>query len=211
MKKLVIIILLFTTTFCFGQLDPRPPLGVEVGKKKGPQYSKTSPIKVMNLDSVTFLLSGHPRFIVNGKHYDQARLTRVNPESVKEVTIDKKRGEHSFQGKQYYGEVHITLKHEPEFISLTDLEKKYIPKNDYDMLSTIFFEDGILLKGNYDKIMVDQKNILKIEFERLHIRYSKRQREFLNGVVVKIFSRSEENIKKANEIMIRGNEMIDKI
>lgn len=60
--------------------------------------------------------------------------------------------------------------------------------------------DNQLISGDYDRLMVDEKYILKIEVNRLSDADGRQ-----NVNVVKVLTRSEDNIRKSKEIRIRGN------
>src|SRR3546814_43368 len=85
----------------------------------------------------------------------------------------------------------------PKFISLAALKQKYISLQPGP---TVFMIDNQLINGGYDDLMVDEKYILKIEVNRLT---DAEGHEDVN--VVKLLTRSEENIRKSKEIRIRGN------
>jgi len=142
-----------------------------------------------------------PAFYINGKFMTNTALRTIDPMVIDSIHIEK--NEIEIENKKYYGQIYITLKKEymPKFISLNDLMLKYTTlKNEF----TIYMIDNDIIKGNYDQCLVDEKYILKIIVDTIEIEKGKTK---IN--VVRLLTKSKENIEKSREIRIRGlNEMI---
>ena len=67
--------------------------------------------------------------------------------------------------------------------------------------STIFKIDDSIINGNYENYLVDENNILKINVEKFE-----NNAEKLNINIITIVTKSEENIKKSKEIILRGED-----
>jgi len=59
-----------------------------------------------------------------------------------------------------------------------------------------------LVQGNYDNFVVDENNLLKIIVDKLH-----NAKESIDLGLIKLLTKSDENLKKANEIILRGTEV----
>ena len=104
------------------------------------------------------------------------------------------------EGKKYFGRIDIQTKkdYHPKLISLTDLKSKYTNLNNAPCL---FLIDNEFVSGDYNKCVVDEKFILQISIEKIKL-----AEENLQVNVVRLLSRTEANVRKSNEIMIRGTE-----
>lgn len=102
---------------------------------------------------------------------------------------------------QYYGQIYIKTKSEYnlKLITLTSLKEKY---TNLENQPVVFMIDGNIVNGDYDKFVVDENYILQIIIDNI-----KNEKENIDLKIVKLLTKSEENIKKSNEIRIRGNEV----
>lgn len=135
--------------------------------------------------------------MVNGHPIPNTAVGLTAPDMIHSVDVSKNDtivGEH-----KYSGVVRIVLKdgYTPAFISLTELKQKYISLHPGP---TVFMIDNQLISGSYDQLMVDEKYILKIEVNRLT---DAGGHQDVN--VVRLLTRSEENIRKSKELRIRGD------
>ena len=64
--------------------------------------------------------------------------------------------------------------------------------------------DGNIINGNYeyDKYMIDENNLLRIIVDKIE-----NTKEKIDLGVIKLLTKSDENMKKLNEIKIRGTEI----
>jgi hypothetical protein len=102
---------------------------------------------------------------------------------------------------QYNGQTYIKTKsnYVPKFISLSNLKEKYTNLKNKPV---IFMVDDNLVNDDYDKYMVDENYLLKIVIDKI-----KNAKENINLDVIKLVTKSDENIKESKKIMIRGNEV----
>ena len=137
-----------------------------------------------------------PAFYINGKLSAYTILSTIDPMVIDSLYIEK--NEIEIEGKRYYGQIYIKLKKEytPNILSLNDLMLKYTNlKNEF----TIFMLDDNIIKGDFDQYFVDEKYILKIILDTVEIEKGKTQ---VN--LVRLLTKSKENIEKSGEIRIRG-------
>lgn len=137
-------------------------------------------------------------FFVNGNLVPNLVFRSITPNTL--ASIDVSKNDTVVSGHTYDGTIRMTLKdgYAPSFVSLTELKKKhtlFMPG------PTIFMIDAQFIHGNHDKLMVDEKDILKIEVSRINV--SGDSQTAVN--VVKLLTRSEENIKKSKEIRLKGS------
>ena len=67
----------------------------------------------------------------------------------------------------------------------------------------VFMIDGNIINGNYDKYMVDEDYLLRIIVDKIE-----NTKDNIDLGLIKLLTKSDENIKKVNEIRIRGTEML---
>jgi len=88
----------------------------------------------------------------------------------------------------------------PKLISLTNLKQKYTK---VDSSPCIFMIDDTVINGDPNTQMVDEGFILQIVVEKVV-----NPKENLKVNLIKLATKTDENIKKANNIHIRGNNSI---
>ncbi|MDN3494257.1 hypothetical protein [Winogradskyella bathintestinalis] len=190
-KNTLALILLFVTFDSFSQDI--------IGKKSTtkPNYSENSEIKVIYKDSLnTFHSKNKPVGIfVNGIFLNENLISTINPDKIENLTVEKESFEKN--GKEYFGKILIELKsdYKPKFISLKELTSKYL---NLDTNPIIFQIDENVINQDYNEYSVDESFILKIELNK--IKTSKKDTE-IN--LIKLITKTPENIKKANEIRIK--------
>ena len=195
-KNVFAIILLFVTFNSFSQDI--------IGKKSTskPNYSENSEIKVIYKDNLNkFHSKTKPVGIfVNGIFIgDESVLNAINSEKIESLNIEKENFEKN--GKEYYGKILIEMKsdYNPIFISLKKLTSKYLTLN----TSPIIFQiDENIINEDYNEYLVDENFILKIILNK--IKTTEKETE-IN--LIKLITKTPENIKKANQIIIRGTEI----
>ena len=139
-----------------------------------------------------------PAFYINGKYINNFLLKTINPQLIDSMNVVKRDIE--IDGKKYYGQIYIQMKkdYNPKLISLTGLKLKY---TNLTNTPTIFMIDNEIISGDYNKYIVDEKYILKIIVEKVENR-----KENLQVNIVRLLTKTEENIKKSKQIWIRGTE-----
>lgn len=137
-----------------------------------------------------------PIYYINGKLISHIILKTINPQFIDKINVVKR--DTVIDGKNYYGEIHIQLKkdYKPQFISLADLKLRYTRQAN---ASSIFMIDDEIISGDYRKYIVDENYILKIIVERIDV-----NEENLQVNVIRLLTKTEENIKKSKQIWIRG-------
>jgi len=194
-KNIFALILLFVTFNSFSQNIN--------GKKftKKSNYSENSEIKVIYNDSLKTLHSKNKPvgIFVNGVFLNENLISAINPNKIETMKVEKDSFEKN--GKEYFGKIIIELKsdYKPNFISLKELASKYLT---LDTNPIIFQIDENVINQDYNEYSVDESFILKIELNK--IKTSKKGTE-IN--LVKLIMKTPENIKKANEIRIKGTEI----
>ena len=195
-KNIFTLIILFVTFNSFSQNI--------IGKKsnaKQPNYSENSEIKVIYKDSLTkFHSKNKPVGIfVNGIFINENLISTINPDKIDTVKIEKESFEKN--GKKYFGKILLEMKsnYNPTFISLKKLTSKYLTLN----TSPIIFQiDENIINEDYNEYLVDENFILKIILNK--IKTTEKETE-IN--LIKLITKTPENIKKANQIIIRGTEI----
>ena len=194
-KNTFALILLFVTFNSFSQ---------NINGKKSTEksnYSENSEIKVIYNDSLKTLHSKNKPvgIFVNGVFLNENLISAINPNKIETMKVEKDSFEKN--GKEYFGKIIIELKsdYKPNFISLKELASKYLT---LDTNPIIFQIDENVINQDYNEYSVDESFILKIELNK--IKTSKKGTE-IN--LVKLIMKTPENIKKANEIRIKGTEI----
>ena len=155
----------------------------------------TIPIVVYREDT----MNNNTLWYLNGQVIDQQVLSTIDPSKIEEVKVDKRIVE--FNEILYGGIIYVITSEDysPKLISLNNLRAKYL--NMPDSISTLFLLDGEVVNMDYDEFVVDENYILKIEAQVVD-----NSKEDLDIVVIKLITRSKENLEEANTIRIRGVE-----
>jgi|TARA_B110000908_G_scaffold170028_1_gene228493 hypothetical protein len=191
-KNILSLIILFVTFNSFSQDI--------IGKKSTtkPYYSENSEIKVIYKDSLDkFHSKNKPAGVfVNGIFIgNQGVLNVINSDKIESLNIEKEYYEKN--GKEYYGKILVKMKPEyiPKFITAKDLITKYL---DLDTNPIIFQINENVTNQYTNENLIDENFILKIELTK--IKTSEKDTE-LN--LIKIITKTTENIKEANIIRIK--------
>ncbi len=137
-----------------------------------------------------------PIYLLNGQQISLSTLNTINPKIIDSINAERK--EIKLNGTTYYGKLSIKMKagYRPQFVSLNNLKLQYTQiKNE----PVIFMLDNEFIKEDYDQYIVDLKYILKIIVEKIDIPENKSS---IN--VIRLLTRTEENIRKSQEIILRG-------
>lgn len=126
-------------------------------------------------------------------------LWGINLNSIESVNVVKEAA--TINGIQYNGKIFVKTKttYVLKLITLNDLKFKY---TNLTSPSVLFMIDGNIVNADYDKCLVDENNVLQIFVDDFN-----NPKEKLQLTVVKILTKTDDNIKKAKEVRIRGNEM----
>jgi hypothetical protein len=195
MRQILIISAAFFTLNAFGQIK----------NIKVPEVKNLSSQAILQNDTslkVTYVNKNvsdkSPAYYLNGQLADESILNTLNPNSIKDIRIEE---QELVEGtKKFYGQIFIATKdnYELKLISLTDLKIKY---TELKKGSTFFMIDNEIINDDYDKYLVDENYIFRIFVEKIE-----NKKERLKFNLVRIMTKTEENIRKSKEIRIRGTE-----
>lgn len=140
-----------------------------------------------------------PAYFLNGKFVSETLVRTLNPIQIDSINVVK--NSIQIDSIKYYGQIHIKTKtnYTLKLISLTDLKDKYTNLQDQ---SVVFMIDGSIINADYDSYMVDESNLLTIIVDKIE-----NTKEKIDLGLIKLLTKSDENIKKAKEIRIRGTEV----
>lgn len=179
MKHLFLLALIAASTTSYAQFANDSTIKVVYGNNIKP--SKSTALYVNDK-----FATGSSMLTLDLKRIETARVVNNT------VTID---------GIQYNGQMYLTTRqdYKPNLISLNALKFKYTNLADKHVVFTI---DGSIINADYDKYLIDETYVLQITVDEMN-----NPKENVQLELVKVLTRSEENIQKSKEIRIRGNEM----
>ena len=191
MKKIGTLILLFSV---FGIFSAQKNDGLKISQSTS-QYSINDTIpKIIypqrwENNKTLVLLNEQPTSL--------ASLSTINPEYIENIKIEKEK--FNFKNKEYDSKIIVKTKAKftPPFININELISKYTHLKEDKFIYSI---DGEVVNSNEKYILVDEKYIMQIKVVKLDNLEE-------NLYLIKILTRRKENLNKANEIMIRGNEL----
>ena len=192
MKKIGTLILLFSV---FGIFLAQKNDGLKISQSKS-QYSINDTIpKIIYQQRWE---NNKTLVLLNEQPTSLASLTTINPERIENIKIEKEK--FNFKNKEYDSKIIVKTKAKftPTFININELIWKYTHLKKEDKF--IYSIDGEIVNSNEKYILVDEKYIMQIKVVKL-------DNVEENLYLIKILTRRKENLNKANEIMIRGNEL----
>jgi len=197
MKVILILALTLLTLNLHGQIQKGKVIGMKIKEKSIYSENDTIPvvINVKNIENQNTVL-----WILNGEPISEQVAHTINPNVIEELEVKKGSGELN-KGDQK-SKIYITTKenYNPKLISLNELKEKYLSLK--DKTSTLFMLDERVITSDYDEFKVDEKYILKIEVQPV-----KNRKEMLDMYVIKLITRTKENLAKANTIRLKGNSL----
>ena len=102
------------------------------------------------------------------------------------------------------GQIHIKTRsdynYNPKTISLTELKNKY---TEFKGNPVIFMIDGNIVNADYNNYVIDENNVLTIIVDKFQ-----NAKESIDWGLIKLLTKSEENIKKRDQIIFRGAEIM---
>jgi hypothetical protein len=160
----------------------------------GQAETKDSTIKVLYTNKTNNLFQ--PAYFINGKFVGQFSL---DPKFIDDINVVK--GEIQIDGIKYIGQIFIKTKsdYNPKLISLAALKDKYTNLKNMPVVFTI---DGNIVNADYDKYVIDENYVLQIIVDNI-----KNTKENIDLGLIKLLTKTEENIQKSKEIRIRGGEV----
>lgn len=195
MRRILVLVITSLTINAFGQTDDLKTKIVYNSNKIEKTANDTIPqVSYINPNDS----DRKPAFYINGNYINGIILETISPQLINSVNVVRRDIE--IDGKKYYGQIYIQLKkdYNPKLISLTDLKLKYTTLPN---ISSIFMIDNEIADGDYGKCIVDEKYILKIIVEKIV-----NKEEDLEVNIIRLLTKTEENIKKSKQIWIRGTE-----
>ncbi|WP_420152033.1 hypothetical protein [Siphonobacter sp.] len=195
MKYLFCLGLTFLVTAVYGQM-PKEVAGNAINPSIA--VVPDTVFRVIHLDQSAKLKNQNLAVFVNDQFAGNIPVAGIPPQQIESLTVEHKKIQ--VKGIDYEHQLYIKTKstYKPNLISLSDLKAKYTDLSDK---SAIFSIDGEVCTSDYSEYFIDESNLLRIIID--HISDKK---EKTNLVLIKILSKNPENIKKVNEIRIRGEE-----
>ena len=195
MKKIVVIITLFIAINSFGQINTEKINGLKITN----QVTLSENDTIIQVHYKNQLENNNkPAYFVNDNLVNECVFRTLNPNEINNVKVEK--DDIEIDNVKYYGKILVETKstYSPNFISLNNLKTKYTNIKEHKI---IFKIDNEIVNANYDNFIVDEKYILKIIVENYENKEEKLKVCFIN-----LITKSEENIKKSKEILLRGKD-----
>jgi len=197
MKLLFIFLVMFAATNSFGQITNGKTPGIILADT-GKNPNRDTTLRVIHVDRNK--VERQPAFIVNGKYVmNQSLLNSLNPNWIENIQVAK--GDTIINNVQYIGIIRIKTKsdYNPKTISLTELKNKY---TEFKNKPVIFMIDGNIVNADYDNYVIDENNVLTIIVDKFQ-----NTKESIDWGLIKLLTKSEENIKKRQQTILRGTEI----
>jgi len=197
MNRFLILLLLHAATGSFGQSNSAAVPGISVDTAKS--AAADTALRVVYADKVKTGLQ--PAIFINGRFVIAGYLLNgLDPRKIENIDVVKT--DTLIDHIHYSGQVHIKTKsdynYNPRSISLTELKNKYTNLKGKPVL---FIIDGNFVNADYDKYMIDENSLLTIIIDKFQ-----NVKENIDLGLIKLLTKSEENIKNRKQIMIRGTE-----
>ncbi|MHA7108745.1 hypothetical protein ACRTDU_01390 [Sunxiuqinia elliptica] len=137
-----------------------------------------------------------PACFINGQFVKSLLIQSLPSQVIDSLKVFRK--EITIDGENYYGKLDIKLKkdYQPKFISLMELKKKHTSLSNQ---SAIFMLDNEVIKGEYTQCLVDENNILQLIIDQVKTNDTAID-------LIRILTKTEDNIKQAQTIHIRGSQ-----
>lgn len=181
MKTTLILIMLFAGLNIFGQTKNFNDTTFKV------QYGET------DKDFRTDILEKTALF-VNEEQVNSELFETIDFQKT-EFKIEKESIE--IDGKKYETQVYVTTKSDYEVkpVTLNVLKEKHTT---LEKKPVVFMINNEIINADYDKFQVDENNLLRIIIDEI-----KNNKEEIDIYVIKLLTKTEENIKKVNLVRIR--------
>jgi len=196
MKTLLFLSLILLSSNLSGQFEADKLSGVKIGESARYSENDTIPI-VINLTASKE--KNTALYYLNGKQINEQIAHTLNPNNIEAINVEKEQDKRD--KSKTIGKIYIKTKenYNPKWISLNGLKEKYL---DLQVeTATLFMIDEKAINSDYDEYKVDEKNILKIEVQSVID-----DKEKLDINIIRLITRTTENVKKANTIRLKGNE-----
>lgn len=192
MKKFFILATVILTINAFGQKLTGKVPGLKISNQKNLTENDTIINVIYKKQNENIK---EPAYFINGIQVNKVFLRSINSNNIETLNIEK--GDIEIDNVKYFGKVIVKTKnnYKPKLTSLNNLKLKY---TDIKENSTLFKIDNSVVNEDYNNFMIDENSILEIIIEKYENKI-----ENLKLNIIEIFTRSEENLKKADEIIIR--------
>ncbi len=197
MRLILILMISFWTLSVAGQIEPISKKDAKVTRNPSIRNQKALTDTIPQVIYIKSENEGLPTaFYINGELSNSSILKTIDPELIDSIYVEKK--EIEIDDEMYDGQIYIRMKeaYQAKLVSLTDLRSKYVKPTNRPV---IFVIDNDIVKGNYNTYLVDEKFILKIMVDHMEI-----EEEKLDVEIIRLVTKSEENRRKSETIMIRG-------
>jgi hypothetical protein len=194
MKQLFIFLLVFAATNSFGQITNGKTTGIILADT-GKNPNRDTTLRVIYVDRNK--PERQPAFIINGKYVmNQSFISSLDAKWIEHIEVVK--GDTLVNNVRYYGQIHIKTRsnYNPKAISLTELKNKY---TEFKGNPVIFMIDGDIVNADYDNYVIDENNLLTIIVDKFQ-----NAKDGIELGLIKLLTKSEQNIKKREQIMLRG-------
>jgi hypothetical protein len=195
MKTLLILVITIWLTSIFGQTPINKTNPLILNSSKGIESDTILKVVYANGEGQINKVAS----FINGKFVNLTVLQALSPTQIDNINVIK--DSIQIDNVQYYGQIHIKTKNSyaPKLISLTELKEKY---TNLKNKSVLFMIDGNIINADYDKYMVDESYLLTMVVDKIE-----NTKEKIDLGLIKLLTKSDENIKKSKEIRIRGTEV----
>ncbi|MBK7099814.1 MAG: hypothetical protein IPH58_17835 [Sphingobacteriales bacterium] len=189
MKQLLFFVTILLATKAFGQITNGKASGITADTKK--TQKPDTALQVIYADK----LNQTPACFVNGR-FIMNQAFSINPDNIANIEVLKV--DTLIDSKLFHGQIHIKTKVDyiPKFITLTELKNKY---TNLKGKSVVFMLDGNFVTADYDSYLIDENYLLTIIIDSLQT-----EKEKIDLGLIKLLSKTDENIKARKQIMLRG-------
>lgn len=198
MKKIIAFLLLVSAFNCYGQ-SKNDKINGKITDSQLIEALKDTTIAVEYINKSQSDSVPKPAYFVNGQFLFDSEA--IQPDLIESLNIQRR--DTVIADTRYSGMVFIELKNHsskdyniPKMIALNDLKNDYTTLKSQPVLFTI---DGKFINANYDFYKIDKNKILKIVVEKFA--GSGGNSEIW---LVKLLTRTKENIQRSKQIRIRG-------
>ena len=192
MKRLLLLAVIFLATTAFAQTKNGETSGTFLNKTKVEESDTALQVIYVEKNKT----NQQPAYFINGRFIKNSLLpSNINPQTIDNINVLKR--DTLIDNELYLGQVHIETKegYTPRFITLTELKNKY---TNLKGKPAVFILDGNFINADYDNYLVDETNLLTIIIDNLQ-----NSQEKIDLGLIKILSKTEENIKARKQIIIR--------
>ncbi|KQS91946.1 hypothetical protein ASG21_05670 [Chryseobacterium sp. Leaf394] len=132
----------------------------------------------------------YPDAFFNGNPACFETIRVIDPKNIEHIEIEKSNDLHAGKDKK-----RVIIKTKTEMISMRDFIKKYSIKSGHKILVSI---DGEMINESFENLLLDESYIMQVKVSDLD--KIDHNNTFTH---LKIFTRTAENVRKANEIRLR--------